>query len=368
MQVKNKKLNNAVVCYDAMMEYGGAENVTELLSSILANALICTDFDLRKIGKDRSESRPLHTIGKPIRSRTMKYLLGMSHFKNRTKFLENYDLAVFSGTTAPLAVHNHPTGRNILYCHTIPRFAYDLREYTLASLPAIQRPLANLLISYIKRQYELAIGKMDLIISNSKTVKNRLHDYLGLDSIIIHPPCSTEDFHWLTCGDYYLSTSRLEPYKRVELIVEAFTLMPDKKLVVTSGGSELDKLRKIAAPYPNITFTGWLDQPKLVQLMGNCLASIYIPIQEDFGISPVESMAAGKPVIGTKEGGLLETVLDDQTGILLPAKPVTTDLIDAVKTMTPSKAMEMRSACEAQSKLFGQKVFEEKIKTALGLV
>ena len=156
--------------------------------------------------------------------------------------------------------------------------------------------------------YERAIRCMDIIIYHSETVRKRIERFLGYDSVVIYPPCETERFQWIEGGDFYLSTARLDPMKRVDLIVKAFKKMPDKRLVVVSGGADMPGIKQIAEESPNIEVLGWISETRLCDLMGRCIATIYIPRDEDFGISPVESMAAGKPVIGVQEGGLLETV------------------------------------------------------------
>ncbi len=212
---------------------------------------------------------------------------------------------------------------------------------------------------------------MDRIIANSKTVQKRVKQYLNLDSIVIYPPCNIGRFAWQESGDYYLSCARLEPYKRVATIVQAFLKMPDKKLVVASGGRELEPLKKLAENASNISFTGWLEEKKLARLVGNAIATIYIPVEEDFGISPVESMAAGKPVIGVAEGGLLETVLHEKTGYLIAScnNAVMSEhaLIEAVEWMSQKRAQAMRGACEAQSKKFSAENFFSQIREVLGI-
>ena len=157
----------------------------------------------------------------------------------------------------------------------------------------------------------------------------------------------------------------MDRLKRVETIVEAFTALPDKRLVVVSGGSELERVRVLAAPHANIEVRGWVSPEELRDLTGRCLATIYIPRDEDFGISPVESMAAGKPVIGVAEGGLLETVKDGQTGILIQANPRPAHVVDAVNAMTAERALTMREACEKRAAGYDEAAFREKM---LGLI
>jgi glycosyltransferase involved in cell wall biosynthesis len=172
---------------------------------------------------------------------------------------------------------------------------------------------------------------MDKIFANSKNVQVRLKRYLGVDSEVLYPPVNIERFKWLSDGDYFLSTARLEPLKRVDLIVEAFKQMPDEKLVVTSGGSQLDNLKKLAGDAPNIEFTGWVSEARLAELVGHCKATIYIPKDEDFGMSPLESQAAGKPVVGVDEGGVAETVLHGRNGLLIRTPPSPSRICEAVR-------------------------------------
>jgi glycosyltransferase involved in cell wall biosynthesis len=158
----------------------------------------------------------------------------------------------------------------------------------------------------------------------------RLKKYLDVESEVLYPPCDTEGFEWMGDGDYFLSTARLEPLKRVDLIVEAFKDMPNKKLIVASGGSQLESLEELADGAKNITFTGWVSDTELRRLVGNCTATIYIPKDEDFGISPVQSLAAGKPVIGVNEGGVVETVRETADGVLISTPPSAAKIRDAV--------------------------------------
>ena len=113
----------------------------------------------------------------------------------------------------------------------------------------------------------------------------------------------------------------------------------------------LERLQNLATGYSNISFTGWCEDEQWQQLMGESIATIYIPIEEDFGMSPVESMAAGKPVIGVAEGGLLETVVNGETGVLI--EDVSVDAVaEAVRFMSKDKASTMRAACENRAQLF----------------
>lgn len=363
----NTELDSIAILYDSLLVRGGAEVVAMDLSEMFDGSVLCVDFCDQAIQSELSNNAQSPVVlGKHTSNVFFRHLQGIRNFTSKTAFLEQYQTVIFSGTNSLCAVANHPNGENILYCHTIPRFVYDLKDYWLARARWWQYPFLRFLIWYVKRNYEPAFNKMDVVISNSENVRQRILEYLGRDSIVIHPPCDTERFNWSSQGDYYLSASRIEPYKRVREIVLAFIQMPEKKLVVASGGSELEDLKSMAHGAENIRFTGWISEAELTELMGNAIATIYIPIDEDFGMSPVESMAAGKPVIGVAEGGLLETVLPEETGILIPADPQVFDIVSAVNRMTPDYALSMRSACEERAQLFAKDVFMAKIREVLG--
>ncbi len=285
-------------------------------------------------------------------------------FSNKTKFLENYETVIYSGFYTPLAIKNHQNGKNILYCHTPPRFIYDQKKFYLARLPAPLRPLLQIFSNYLQPRYESSIKNMDIIIANSVNVSNRIQHYLGKQSTVIYPPCDTERFKWLGQDDYYLSMGRLDPLKRIDLIVQAFLTMPDKKLIIASGGQELQRLKKLANHANNIHFTGWINDQELAKLTGKSIATLYLAKDEDFGMSPVESMAAGKPVIGSAEGGLLETIIPNKTGFLL--KPSVSTICQAVVAMTPKTALDMRNDCEKQAKRFRTDIFLDKMRLTLG--
>jgi glycosyltransferase involved in cell wall biosynthesis len=304
--------------------------------------------------------------------------------------------SIFSGSFSPLACRKI-AGRKIFYCLTPPRLLYDQRNFMVRQVPPWQRSLLRGVMFLYLLAYERAVRHMDIIVTISETVRARTMRYLGHDSLVVYPPCETDRFQWIKAGDFYLSTARVDPLKRVALIVEAFLNMPEKRLVVISGGSDMPKIKKMAERVENIDVLGWVDDEKLCDLMGRCIATIYIPRDEDFGISPVESMAAGKPVIGVQEGALLETVgeggsqgsevgsrrtedrgqmsdvggqrsgwgremMVTDCGVLVARDPGVKEIIEAVEWMTPQRAIRMRGACEARASRFDTSVFLQKMR------
>lgn len=354
------------VLYDYFQVVGGAEKVAvELANEYCADIFVGFDR-VGNSGRLGLESeRLLVTLGADSSFSPLRSLRLIRAFSRQANFSDDYSWVVYSGNYAPLAVRNNRSARNILYCHTPPRFIYDLKGFYRNRYRGWQVLFFDGLVRILRPRYEAALDCMDYIVANSENVRSRIQRYLGKEAVVIHPPCAIDTRGWISQDGYYLSLARLEPYKRVDKIVEAFMQMPDKKLVVASGGSDFQRLKSMAENSKNIHFTGWLDEPKLKELVGRAIATLYVPMDEDFGMSPVESMAAGKPVIGVAEGGLLETVVHGNTGILIPADLSADDIITAVWKMTPSYACEMRSSCEARAHMFSREVFFKKMQNLI---
>ncbi|MDD5290295.1 MAG: glycosyltransferase [Patescibacteria group bacterium] len=286
-------------------------------------------------------------------------------FKTR-KIIRQYDTVIFSGNNCLSAAVNCKRGtRKIFYCHSPVRHVFDLWKLNKSEQKKAWKRIIyyNIGAHGIKFIYWLGLKMMNVTIANSENIKNRLWRFSHHKTdYVIYPPIDTEKFKWLGQGDYYFSWGRLERLKRIPDIVSAFQKMPDKKLVVVSGGPDLEKVRQMAVGHANIKIVGWVSDEELKNYLGNCLATIYIPIDEDFGMSPVESMAAGKPCLGVAEGGLLETIIDEKTGKFVPAKYTIDDIVSAVNYLTPEKCLSMRADCEAQAQKFSKEKFIEKMK------
>lgn len=358
--------DRGIVLYDSMHGYGGAEAVTLTLLQAFPTADLCVGYrNASAFPETVLPGRRLRDLELPARFIGGRTLLGLLGFRYRTGFIAPYDWALFSGSVAVEAVHQRPAGPNLYYCHTLPRFAYDLAAYYRQQLPWTLRPILAAATAVTRFRYPRALARMDRIIANSDNVRRRLQHFLGRSAQVIHPPCDTTGFRWLGQGNYFLSSARLEPYKRVALLIDAFRRLRHHRLVVASGGSEAARLQARAAGAPNIEFVGWTSPAELRRLVGHCLATIYIPRDEDFGMSPVESMAAGKPVIGVAEGGLLETVVDGRTGRLLPAEPSIEAICEAVQALTPAVALTMRAACEARAQRFATARFVAEMRAVV---
>lgn len=352
------------VIHDLFQIKGGGERLIQTLCQATGADLLTAHvgqdtFDLSQLPghvNNLDALSSIHGIKTISLARAFKH-----HQPNQT----NYQQVIYSGVASPLAVHKYPAAKNIFYCHTPPRFIYDKRQHFEAELSVIKRQAFKALVHWFRPQYEAAIKQMDVVLTNSNFVKQRIHDALGVESTVIYPPCDTQHFKWLGEGDYYLSTARHDELKRIDQIILAFNQMPNKKLVIASGGEQTAKLKQLAAGNPNISFTGWLKETQLLDLIGHCKATIYLPIDEDFGMSPVESMSAGKPVFCSDHGGLLESVIDQQTGFYIDNHDIINDLIHQVSQFSNKKSTAMRSACENRALAFDTSVFLKEFKSFL---
>ncbi len=291
------------------------------------------------------------------RWRGYKQLKLIRVFSRKATFTCDYKTVVYSGFYSVCAIFCRGYGRNIHYCHTPPRYMYDKRTYYRKQAGLLGRSILDWFNRYYQPRYEEALNRMDLLLTNSKNVQKRIKDHLGLDAAVVYPPCDTKYFEYLGQESYYLSMGRLEPLKRIKRIVRAFVGMPEKRLIVVSGGSDYEEIQRMASPTKNIQVLGWVDESTLLELLGNCIATIYIPESEDFGMSPVESMAAGKPVIGVREGGLAETVIDGETGVLLSADPNTEQIQSSIRWLTPRRAIKMQADCQRRAEQFSLQMF-----------
>ena len=354
------------VLYDSLRVAGGAERVAIDLATGLPNASLVVS----RVYKESSALSPLsrlnegqlRCIGNVSSLSILRLLDAISGFMWGTRFLEDAQAVVYSGAYAPYAVVNQKRGKRSYYCHTPPRYMYDWRDRYLERAPLVLRPILFGVIEQLRMKYEASIMEMDMVISNSENIRNRLKKYLGIDSEVIYPPVDIDRFRWVEHGNYFISLARLEPHKGVDKIIEAFLKTPNQNLVITSGGSDKDRLKMLAGNSLNIKFVGWQTDEQLSQLIGGARAAIYLSNDEDFGMSPVEAMSAGKPVIGYRNGGLIETVIEGETGLLLSPNSVPDALIDALHTMSSKFSLDMRHSCELRAKEFSKAIFLQKMK------
>jgi len=220
--------------------------------------------------------------------------------------LRGYDLVVSSESGPAKGVITSSATRHLCYCHTPMRYLWDLytdyrNEWTTSSLKrAALTPLTN----YLRLWDYCSAARVDHFVANSDNVKRRIWKTYRRESEVVHPPVDVEAFYWRPPEDFFLIVSELVPYKRVELAVRLFS-RTGRCLKIAGSGPDYRRLKSMAAP--NVQFLGRVTDQELGDLYARCRAFL-LPGEEDFGITPVEALASGKPVIALGRGGALETV------------------------------------------------------------
>ena len=228
--------------------------------------------------------------------------------------LSQYDLVISSESGPAKGVITRPETCHICYCHSPMRYAWNMYHEYWRTAPPWTRLFMLMSMGSIRRWDLATASRVDYFLANSQNVRRRIQKYYRRDALVIHPPVNVDQFQPVPDGereDYYFILSELVPYKRLDLAVDVFN-RSQRRLIVGGSGSELNKLRQLAGP--NITFLGHVSQERLPRLYARARALIF-PGEEDFGITPLEAMASGTPVIGYGRGGITETVIDGQTGI-----------------------------------------------------
>jgi len=306
------------IVHDWLVTNAGAEKVLKEIISLYPDADI---FSLVDFLSDMEREELL--AGKSVTTSFIQQLpLAHKHFRNflplfpkaiESLDLSGYDLVISSSWAVAKGVKKPQSAHHICYCHTPIRYAWDLyNEYT-ASLSQPKKFLVQKSLSYIRKWDLETLDRVDHFIANSHFVKERINRTYKRDAEVIYPPVNIEKFSLVEQKEeFYLTASRLVPYKKTKLIVEAFNELPHKKLVVIGAGEEYEHIKAIAKE--NIQVLGYQEDAILVEYMQKARAFVYAAV-EDFGIVPVEAMACGTPVIALGVGGTAESVVDGKTGV-----------------------------------------------------
>ncbi|MGA0559393.1 glycosyltransferase family 4 protein [Larkinella sp. VNQ87] len=238
--------------------------------------------------------------------------------------LSAYDVILSSSHAVAKGVLTGPNQLHICYCHSPMRYAWDLYHQYLNESglkTGLSGAVAKLILHYIRLWDYQSAQRVDYFVANSRYIARRIRKVYGRDAHVIYPPVDTELFTLDARKDnYYLTASRMVPYKKINLIVEAFAAMPDKRLVVVGDGPDFDKIKRLATP--NIELVGFQPNNSLTLYMQKAKAFIFAA-EEDFGITPVEAQACGTPVLAFGKGGVRESVIDQKTGLFFNRQEVT---------------------------------------------
>jgi glycosyltransferase involved in cell wall biosynthesis len=303
--------------HDHLNQIGGAERVLLTLGDIFPDAPIYTLlYDARRIA-DFFRDRDIRTSfieRLPGGRRHFQWFLPMMPTAFESFDLSAFDVVLSSSSALSKGVICHPHQLHISYCHTPTRYLWsDYHEY-LEKLPQgrIVRTVLPMYLTRLRMWDYQAAQRVDHFIANSQWVADRIARYYQRPSTVIYPPVDTGYFHLGDHdGDYYLIVSRLRPYKKVDLAIQACNRLKLPLVIAGSGGDEA-RLRRMAGP--TITFRGRVPEHEKRDLLAGAIAFLH-PQEEDFGITAVEAQAAGTPVIAFGRGGATETVRDEETGL-----------------------------------------------------
>jgi len=227
--------------------------------------------------------------------------------------LSSYDLIISSSWAVAKGVKKTKKQIHVSYCYTPIRYAWDLYDEYTSDLKQPKKFLVQSALRYIRKWDIETLDRVDSFIADSKFVQERIKRIYNRDSVVIYPPVDVESFKFCDKKhNYYLTASRLVPYKKTRLIVEAFNKMPEKKLIVIGDGEEYEAIKDIAQN--NIELLGYQNKNTMIDYMQRARAFVYAAV-EDFGIVPIEAMACGTPVIALGRGGTAETVHEKINGI-----------------------------------------------------
>lgn len=322
--------------HDFLNQIGGAEKVLQCFHNLYPKAPVFTiTYDREETGDvfDDMDVRVSFIQKLPGGVKRYKWYLTLMSAAIEQFDLSDYDVVLSDCSAYSKGVVVQPDTLHICYCHSPTRYLWnDTHSYTEElRQPGVIKRLLPLFLNKIRTWDRLAAERVDKFIANSKTVAQRIKKYYNKESVVIYPPVETEKFYISkNIGNYFLIVSRLRPYKRVDLAIEAFNAL-EFPLKIIGAGEEYKKLKKLAKK--NIEFLGPLRDSEKAKYLSSCLAFIY-PQEEDFGITAVEAMASGRPVIAYRKGGACETVKEKVSGVFFEDQ-TPWSLVDAVREFKP---------------------------------
>jgi glycosyltransferase involved in cell wall biosynthesis len=344
---------------------GGGERVALMLARALKGDLITTDVSAESIRRLGYTDVNVISLGSTIKFPPLKQISTSIMFSS-CDFTKDYDFFIFSGNWSHYAARKHRP--NLWYCYTPVRAFYDLREEMISQQTNwMVKQLAVSWIGVHRWLDQRSVKNLDRIVAISANVQRRILEYHGRQSEIIYPPVDTSRFSFQEYGDFWLSVNRIYPEKRIDLQFDVFRELPEERLVIVGGYTEGDHAakyhHKLVENIPdNVEIRGAITEEELIELYSRCKGLICTAKDEDFGLTSVEAMASGKPVVAVNEGGFRETVINGKTGLLVGANRY--ELVKAVKQL--SKDPEWyKDACINRAEEFGTSIFLEKISKCI---
>lgn len=350
--------------HDYLTRLGGAERVLRCLSELFPQAPIYTLlYDEAKVGavfpKNKIIASRLQKWPAILRKRH-RYLVSMLPRLVEEWDFSGFDLVITSSSAFTHGIITPTKTHHLCYYHSPMRFAWDwTHEYIHEQRIG---PLRKIAIAHILKKLRMwdqtVCDRPDTIIANSQHVERRIKKYYHRDAQVIYPPVDISRFHLSKKHEnFFLIISTLTPYKRVDLAVQLFNKI-GKKLVIIGDGPEREFLQNIAAE--NIQFLGYQSDEAAAEYLQNCRAMIF-PGEEDFGITPIEAMACGKPVLAYGQGGVTESVIASVTGEFF-RQPTVTSMEQGLAQLILNEKNYDPAACRRQAEKFSKEIFVEQIK------
>ncbi|MDI3257918.1 MAG: glycosyltransferase [Kyrpidia sp.] len=348
------------IVHDYLVQMGGAERVVAALHRLYPEAPIFTTvLDRTRLLSELSDAQIYTSWAQrlPGIRRHFRAYLPVYPPATRTLDLRGYDVILSSSSAFAKGIRVPEGAVHICYCHTPMRFAWEYDAYVSRErLPGFARRALRPYIRYLQEWDVRTARSVDLFIANSTAVQERIRVRYGREAEVIFPPVETARFTPVErVENYYLVVSRLVSYKRIDLAVEAFNRL-GLPLWIVGDGPDRERLRGLARPH--VRFLGRVSDDEVADLMARCRGLVF-PGEEDFGITPLEANAAGRPVIAYRGGGALDTVREGLNGLFFD-QPDAEALAAAVR-----RAEDMSwdaSAIRGHAKGFDRAVFEARIR------
>lgn len=317
MNLKDLKI---AIVHDWLPLYGGAERVLEQMIKVLPQAQIYSLIDSVP-PEQRAFLQGRNVITSPVQKLPFGKTRYRAYFPVMPLFIEQfdlskYDLVISSSYSFAKGAITGPHQLHLCYCHSPVRYAWDLQhQYMTQSgfASGVRSWFIRVALHYIRMWDVRTSNGVDRFAANSSYVARRIEKVYQRKADVIYPPIATERFATSrNREDYYVTVSRMVPYKRIDILLDAFAAMPNRKLTIIGNGPDLPMLRKQATP--NVTFLGHASDAVVKMHLETARAFVFAA-EEDFGIVNVEAQACGTPVIAYSRGGSAETVIDRVTGI-----------------------------------------------------
>lgn len=360
----------AIVC-DWLVTYAGAERVIEQMLKVYPEADLFAVVDFLPEGsRDFLMNKSVTTTFIQNLPKAKKYYrayLPLMPIAIEQLDLSSYDLVISSSHCVAKGILTGPDQIHISYVHSPVRYAWDLQHQYLREsglTHGLKSKIARAILHYIRIWDTRTSNGVDYFISNSRFIAKRIWKCYRREATVVYPPVNIDIFQYCEeKEDYYVTASRMVPYKKMDLIVEAFTQMPDKKLVVIGDGPDFEKNKKKAGT--NVTLLGFAPDNVMRDYMQHAKAFVFAA-EEDFGITPVEAQACGTPVIAYGKGGSLETVRglgvqEKPTGVFFEKQTVES-LKSAVTRFEYERSAISCRNCRYNAERFGEAIFRQTFK------